>query len=277
MHRLLLALVLHAAPVLPARHTPVQVLGSVGDPVFFKVHLPPGFRVRDAIWRSLTPAEELVATSFKDSAETLYRSRFSNRTHLHHNLTLEIRPARLGDDGTLSVLLVNPAGDVEQRVFQLEVYDAVTTPSVRIFTQGHVSNSSVATCAFFLTCLAPQGSNVTYRWSRPDGTDLAREKHSVLDSNRVLRAELDLLEDTHLSYTCTASNAVSKKSVTVDVQKICQRETGAKDSTYDYRNILLIVVPLASLSFAAGTIWIMHTKQKSGKKNSYDVSESEPA
>ncbi|XP_066467175.1 SLAM family member 8-like [Tiliqua scincoides] len=241
------------------------------------VHLPPGFHVRDAIWRSLTPAEELVATSFKDDLEILYRSRFTNRTRLHHNLTLEIRPVRLGDDGTLSVLLVNTAGEMEQQVFQLEVYDVVSTPVVQIFTQERNANSSVVPCAFFLTCIASQGSNITYRWTRPDGTALARDKHAVLDNSRVLRAELDFVEDTHLSYTCTVSNAVSQRSVTVDVQKICQKEMGTKDSAYDYRNLLLIVVPLASLFLAAGAILIMHTKQKSGKKKSYEVSESELA
>lgn len=106
----------------------MQVLGSAGDPVFLPVQLPLDFRVRDAIWRSLTPTEELVATSFKDASETLYRSRFSGRTHLHANLTLEIRPAHLGDNGTLSVLLVNTDGELEQQVFQLEVYGTVKRP-----------------------------------------------------------------------------------------------------------------------------------------------------
>ncbi|KAJ6656941.1 hypothetical protein lerEdw1_002942 [Lerista edwardsae] len=277
MDRILLALVLHAAPVLAATHGPVQVLGSVGDPVFLPVQLPPDFRVRDAIWRSLTPAEELVATSFKDASETLYQSRFSGRTHLHANLTLEIHPVLLGDNGTLSVLLVNTVGELEQQVFQLEVYEVVATPAIQIFTQERNSSSSEGPCVLFLTCAASQGSRVAYRWARPDGSALAGDKHSVFGNSQVLQVEVDLKEGAHLSYACTASNTISQKSATVDIREICQRQMGTKDSAYDYRNVLLIVVPLASLFLAVGAILIMHTKQKSGKQKSYTVSESELA
>lgn len=98
----------------------------VGTHAFLAAAITPGFHVREAIWKSLTPAEELLATSFKGSAESLYRSRFYGRSMLHGNLTLEIGPVGLGDSGTFSVLLVNTTGEMEEHIFHLTVYGTVS-------------------------------------------------------------------------------------------------------------------------------------------------------
>lgn len=82
----------------------------------------PGFQVREAIWRSLWPSEELLATSFRGSLETLYHSRFLGRTQLHSNLSLELGPLESGDSGNFSVLLVNTEGRASTQILQLKVY-----------------------------------------------------------------------------------------------------------------------------------------------------------
>lgn len=82
----------------------------------------PGFQVREAIWRSLWPSEELLATSFRGSLETLYHSRFLGRTRLHHNLSLELGPLEPGDSGNFSVLLVDTEGRASTQTLQLKVY-----------------------------------------------------------------------------------------------------------------------------------------------------------
>lgn len=82
----------------------------------------PGFQVREAIWRSLWPSEELLATSFRGSLETLYHSRFLGRTQLHRNLSLELGPLESGDSGNFSVLLVDSGGRAWTQILQLKVY-----------------------------------------------------------------------------------------------------------------------------------------------------------
>lgn len=111
--------------LLAAAHGSVQVTGIVGKPVLLHVDVPPGFEVRDAIWRYLSPKEELVATFFRGSSETLYQSRFHGRSRLHKNLTLEIGQVELGDNGTFSALLVNTRGHIETRTLHLAVYGTV--------------------------------------------------------------------------------------------------------------------------------------------------------
>lgn len=83
---------------------------------------PAGFQVREAIWRSLWPSEELLATFFRGSPETLYRSRFLGRAQLHSNLSLELQSLESRDSGNFSVLLVDTGGRACTRVLQLKVY-----------------------------------------------------------------------------------------------------------------------------------------------------------
>lgn len=96
--------------------------GQVGGSVLLVAEHPPSFQVREAIWRSLWPLEELLATYFRGSLETLYHSRFLGRTLLHSNLSLELRPLESGDSGNFSVLLVDTGGRAWTQILQLKVY-----------------------------------------------------------------------------------------------------------------------------------------------------------
>lgn len=99
-----------------------QVQGQVGGSALLVADHPPGFQVREAIWRSLWPSEELLATFFRGSPETLYHSRFLGRAQLHTNLSLELRPLESGDSGNFSVLLVDKQGRARTQTLQLKVY-----------------------------------------------------------------------------------------------------------------------------------------------------------
>jgi SLAM family protein 8 len=94
----------------------------VGGSVLLMAEHPPGFKVREAIWRSLWPSEELLATFFRGSLETLYHSRFLGRAQLHSNLSLELGPLESGDSGNFSVLMVDTGGRVWTQTLQLKVY-----------------------------------------------------------------------------------------------------------------------------------------------------------
>ncbi|CAM5133815.1 unnamed protein product [Natator depressus] len=273
---LVLALLLHKAPPATARAT-VKVTGVVGRAVLLGADIPLGFQVRDAIWRYLAPAEELVATYFRGSAETLYQSRFYGRSRLHSNLTLEISQVELGDSGTFSALLVNTRGQTEMRMLHLAVYEVVSQLTLQVFTSESSCSGSARVCEVFLTCVAASGTNVTYSWGRTDGKVLSMDNHSLFEAGLVLWAKLDP-SDRQVSYTCTAANAVSWESATIAPWEHCQRETGAEDAVYDYRNILLIALPLSVLVLAVVVFGLLLSQKRSGKQRTKLLLDaSEPA
>lgn len=108
--------------LLPIVVISVQVLSKVGDSGLLVAECPPGFQVREAIWRSLWPSEELLATFFRGSLETLYHSRFLGRVQLYDNLSLELGPLRTGDSGNFSVLMVDTGGQTWTQTLHLKVY-----------------------------------------------------------------------------------------------------------------------------------------------------------
>nr|XP_006115307.1 SLAM family member 8 [Pelodiscus sinensis] len=272
---LVLALLLHKAPT-AAAHATLQVTGVVGRAVSLGVDVPPGFQVREAIWRYLTPAEELVATYFRGSTETLYQSRFYGRSRLHGNLTLEICQVELGDSGSFSALLVNTRGQTERRLLHLAVYEVVSQLTLQVFTSESGRHDSARACEVFLTCVAASGTNVTYSWGRTDSEALSVDKHSLFKAGQVLWAKLDP-SDGQVSYTCTAANAVSQNSATITPWDHCQREAGADDARYDYKNILLIVVPLSVLLLAMAVFGLLLSRKHSGKQRMKSLSDvSEP-
>ena len=108
--------------LLPAAVHGAQVHGQVGGSVLLAAECPPGFQVQEAIWRSLWPSEELVATFFRGAPETLYHSRFLGRAQLHKNLSLALQPLESGDSGNFSVLLVDTGGRARTQILQLKVH-----------------------------------------------------------------------------------------------------------------------------------------------------------
>ncbi|MEJ1270383.1 hypothetical protein NN561_001209 [Cricetulus griseus] len=112
--------------LLPIVVISVQVLSKVGDSVLLVAECPSGFQVREVIWRSLWPSEELLATFFRGSLETLYYSRFLGRVQLHGNLSLELGPLKSGDSGNFSVLMVDTGGQTWTQTLHLKVYGKCT-------------------------------------------------------------------------------------------------------------------------------------------------------
>nr|XP_033780750.1 SLAM family member 8 isoform X2 [Geotrypetes seraphini] len=205
----------------------ILVQGVVGESVSLTADLPQGFVIREILWKHLTSKEEIVATSFKGSVETLYRSRFLERIGLLSNFSLQISPLELGDSGTFKALLVGTEGQLLIRILQLAVYEKVSKPTIGVFISGtdlhHISESS---CEVFLTCSTQNGSGVSYIWRREDGT-LRNESYSFLDGGKVLRVQLEP-SDRQASLSCTVANPVSHESTAVTPWSICQGKTGKK-------------------------------------------------
>lgn len=249
------------APVLLSAAAPrIPVHGQVGGSVLLEVERPAGFQVREAIWRSLWPSEELLATFFRGFPETLYRSRFLGRAQLHSNLSLELQSLESGDSGNFSVLLVDTGGRACTRVLQLKVYDSVPRPVVQVFIAAPGDAHPPKTCQVFLSCWAPNISDITYSWRREGPTDFGIEPSGLFTDGQALRVSLGP-GDKSVAYSCIVSNPVSWDLATVTPWESCLREAGKS-----YRDVLLVVLPVSLLLTLAGLLSAWHSYY-SGKKH----------
>nr|XP_034794216.1 SLAM family member 8 isoform X2 [Pan paniscus] len=224
--------------------TGAQVLSKVGGSVLLVAARPPGFQVREAIWRSLWPSEELLATFFRGSLETLYHSRFLGRAQLHSNLSLELGPLESGDSGNFSVLMVDTRGQPWTQTLQLKVYDAVPRPVVQVFIAVERDAQPSKTCQVFLSCWAPNISEITYSWRRETTMDFGMEPHSLFTDGQVLSISLGP-GDRDVAYSCIVSNPVSWDLATVTPWDSCHHE--AAPGKASYKDVLLVVVPVSLL------------------------------
>uniref|UniRef100_A0A9L0TF79 SLAM family member 8 n=1 Tax=Equus caballus TaxID=9796 RepID=A0A9L0TF79_HORSE len=248
-------------PLLPAAVTGTQVQGQVGGSVLLVAECAPGFQVREAIWRSLWPSEELLATFFRGSLETLYHSRFLGRAQLHSNLSLELQPLEFGDSGNFSVLLVDTGGRAQTQILQLKVYDAVPRPVVQVFIAVPGDDQPPNTCQVFLSCSAPNISDITYSWRQEGTIDFSIESQGLFADGQVLRVSLGP-GDKRVAYSCIVSNPVSWESATVTPWESCHQEAGRAS----YKDVLLVVVPVSLLLLLAGLLSAWYWGPCSGKK-----------
>ncbi|XP_037681538.1 SLAM family member 8 isoform X2 [Choloepus didactylus] len=249
--------------LLPMAVTGTQLQGQVGGSVLLMAERPPGFQVREAIWRSLWPSEELLATFFRGSLETLYHSRFLGRVQLHSNLSLELQPLMSGDSGNFSVLLVDTEGRAQTQTLQLKVYDAVPRPVVQVFITKTGDAQPPKTCQVFLSCWAPNVSDVTYSWRQEGHIGFGLEPQGLFMDGQVLRVSLGP-GDKGVAYSCIVSNPVSWDLVTVTPWESCLR--GAAPGKSSYKDVLLVAVPISLFLVLAGLFSVWHYGPCSGKK-----------
>ncbi|XP_047396617.1 SLAM family member 8 isoform X3 [Sciurus carolinensis] len=240
-----------------------QVLSKVGDSVLLLAEHPPGFQVREVIWRSLWPSEELLAMFFRGSLETLYHSRFLGRAQLHSNLSLELGPLQSTDSGNFSVLMVDTGGQTWTQTLQLKVYDAVPRPTVQVFIAVAGDDQPLKTCQVFLSCWAPNISDITYSWRREGTMGFGVESHSLFTDGQVLSVSLGL-GDKDVAYSCIVSNPVSWDLATVTPWESCHHEAAPGNASY--KDVLLVVVPISLLLFLVGLFFAWHCGLCSGKK-----------
>uniref|UniRef100_A0A8C5KAC5 SLAM family member 8 n=1 Tax=Jaculus jaculus TaxID=51337 RepID=A0A8C5KAC5_JACJA len=249
--------------LLPFAVTGTQVLSKVGSSVLLVAEGPHGFQVREAIWRSLWPSEELLATSFRGSLETLYHSRFLGRTQLHTNLSLELGPLESGDSGNFSLTMVDTGGQTWSQTLQLKVYGAVPKPTIQVFVAVAGVTQPPNTCQVFLTCWTPNTSDVTYTWQREGPEDFGVQLPSLSTEGQGLHVSLGP-GDKDAAYSCIASNPVSLDVATVIPWESCHHE--AAPGRASYKDVLLVAAPVSLLLILAGLFWVWHRGPCAGTK-----------
>lgn len=103
--------------------------------------------------------------------------------------------------------------------------DAVPKPEVQVFTAATEEAQPLNTCQVFLSCWAPNVSDITYSWRREGTVDFNGEVLSRFSNGQVLSVSLGL-GDKDVAFTCIASNPVSRAMAAVTPWESCHHEAG---------------------------------------------------
>nr|XP_058165286.1 LOW QUALITY PROTEIN: SLAM family member 8-like [Dasypus novemcinctus] len=250
--------------LLPFAVTEAQEQGQVGGSVLLAAEHPLGFLVHEAIWRSLWPLEELLATIFRGSQETLSHSCFLGRAHLHSNLSLELWPLVSGDSGIFFVLQVDMEDWPRILTLQLKVYNVVPRPLVQVFISvaGNIQPPKI--CQVFLSCWAPNSSDVTYSCQQEGTTGFILEPHGNFMDGQVLGHSLGP-RDRGMAYSCIVSNPISWDLVTVTPWESCHHAQVLPGKA-SYKDLLLVVVQVSLFLALASLFFAWHCGYCSGKQ-----------
>ncbi|XP_048666154.1 SLAM family member 8 isoform X3 [Marmota marmota marmota] len=141
--------------------------------------------------------------------------------------------------------------------------DAVPRPTVQVFIAVAGDAEPLKTCQAFLSCWAPNISDITYSWRREGTVDFGVEPQSLFTDGQVLSVSLGL-GDKDVAYSCIVSNPVSWDLATVTPWESCHHEAAPGNASY--KDMLLVVVPISLLLFLVGLFFAWHCGLCSGKK-----------
>lgn len=103
--------------------------------------------------------------------------------------------------------------------------DSVPRPVVQVFIAAPGDAHPPKTCQVFLSCWAPNISDITYSWRREGPTDFGIEPSGLFTDGQALRVSLGP-GDKSVAYSCIVSNPVSWDLATVTPWESCLREAG---------------------------------------------------
>ncbi|XP_054940240.1 SLAM family member 8 isoform X3 [Physeter macrocephalus] len=125
--------------------------------------------------------------------------------------------------------------------------DAVPRPVVQVFIAVSGDAQPPKTCQVFLSCWAPNISDITYSWRRERTVDLDIKPGGLFMDGQVLSVSLGP-GDKGVAYSCIVSNPVSWDLATVTPWESCHHQAGMAS----YKDVLLVVVPVLLLLILAG-------------------------
>ncbi|XP_074784883.1 signaling lymphocytic activation molecule, partial [Athene noctua] len=219
------------------------VLGTLGKATI--LWIPPELqnltlRFGAAVWKRDTddPQRKLVLLKYADGNYTNY---MQGRAQFHESdFSLEILNTSRQDQQFYEYIV---SKGPEEKVWQiqLEVYEPVSDPSIHVLS-WMLANGS---CTVTLNCTAARGDNVLYSWDSWDTSTsgLCSGSGSLLHFSYPL-------QNTSVSCTCTASNAISSQVVTFNFSE-CSYEQGGSAGLRVKQLVVVVLVLVAVVAIAA--------------------------
>ncbi|XP_074794355.1 CD48 antigen-like isoform X3 [Natator depressus] len=198
-----------------------QVNGALGGSVVLSVDLSPGKKVKKIEWSfSAGTGETIQLAEF--NGEKFERpdpsDRFQQRLEMYET-SLRIKALELGDSGVYEARVKIVPATLEEQAFLLTVYEPVPEPEIK----SHSVSSTADGCNVTLQCQVSGREEVNLSWTRgnpPRGLGDS-ERYQLSPDGRTLRLSLQP-NPPNSTFTCTASNPVDQKSISLDLQSICQ-------------------------------------------------------
>uniref|UniRef100_A0A8C8VPL5 Ig-like domain-containing protein n=1 Tax=Pelusios castaneus TaxID=367368 RepID=A0A8C8VPL5_9SAUR len=198
-----------------------QVNGILGGSVLFSVDPSPATMVKKIEWSfSAGTAEKIQVAEFNGQKweRPDPTDRFKQRLEIY-NTSLRIQALELNDSGTYEARITRVPITQEDWTFSLTVYEPVPEPKIRSVSLSSTSEG----CNVTLQCEVSGRENMTVSWRRgnPPQDRSYSEQYQLAPGGRPLSLSLQP-SSPDSTFTCTASNPVSQRSVSFDLQSVCQ-------------------------------------------------------
>ncbi|XP_073178722.1 CD48 antigen-like [Lepidochelys kempii] len=202
-----------------------QVNGILGGLVVLSVDLSPGTKAKEIEWSfSAGTGVTIQLAEFNGGKFERHdpSDRFQQGLAMYVTL-LRIKALELGDSGVYEARVKIVPATVEDQAFLLAVCEPVPMPKIWI----HSLSSTTDGCNVTLQCQASGREEVNVSWMRgnpPRGLGDS-ERYQLAPDGRTLRLSLQPNRP-NSTFTCTASNPGDQKSISPDLQSICQSGAG---------------------------------------------------
>ncbi|KFW04160.1 Signaling lymphocytic activation molecule, partial [Eurypyga helias] len=180
------------------------------------------------------PQRKLILLTYTNGNYTNY---MQGRTRFHTlDFSLEILNTSR-QDGRLYEYIVSKGSEEEVWQTQLEVYEAVSDPSIQVLDRV-LTNTS---CTVTLNCTAEHGDNVSYSWDSWDSSTSGLCSH-----NGSFLHLFYTLQKASVTCACTASNPISSRVATFHSSECSYERAGSAGLRMQYL-VLLLVVPIVAV------------------------------
>ncbi|GAA6074649.1 CD48 antigen-like, partial, partial [Tachysurus ichikawai] len=233
-----------------------EVIGAVGNSVTFNLHVP--------VSGTISYKSQTVGQVFNNLSE-INGEKFVNRLRwLSQSGFFNLSDLRPDDSGLYTVQNTKVQKAIQE--YHLDVYERVSAPQVM-----NTNNSSAEFCSLLCSVRSVRGLKLV--WS---------EDHVLLNqpirsstSNTTLSLHLEIKKtdkDRQRSFSCVASNPVSKETTTIDVTHVCSLDTDTRQNHI----VIPVVVSVILLVFVIVMfVYLKKRKQNEASRHTEDSSATE--
>ncbi|XP_053087068.1 SLAM family member 7-like isoform X2 [Pangasianodon hypophthalmus] len=236
-----------------------ELLGAVGESVTFPTSVPVSGNI---IYKGNT-----VGHVFNKQSDTNVIEKFMNRLHwVSQSGFFTLSDLRTDDSGLYTAeSFKEPKGKQD---YQLEVYERVSAPRVM-----NITSSSSEFCSLLCSVRNVRGLKL---FLYKDDVLLNNASSSRNTSNITLNLHLEIKKTDNRTFSCVASNPVSKESTPINITQYCSLDT--EDDVSPPRSSVPIAVICSVISVLAIIVMfvcLLKRKQKESRRRTEDSSATE--
>ncbi|XP_060125710.1 SLAM family member 5-like [Zootoca vivipara] len=201
--------------------------GILGGSVLLPVSIPPEKTLKKIEWdfQGRNGSGIQLAELMEGKLQRLNpRDRFGSRLEMANETTLRIKDLEMDDSGKYSIKVRFISAQYEDYTFHLSVYEPVPEPKIL----SQIVSNSPDGCNVTLQCQVAEKGEINISWERGDALrdfgDGSKSYH--LSGNGKDLHLFWKLNSSDPNITCLVTNPADQKSISFNLQHICQTEGG---------------------------------------------------